>query len=164
MDPVYEALSHFQRREFETCAEKCTVILEKNPYDEAIWSLKTRALTAQVMVDDNDADEESIVDVVLDDNAIRSVPRPGTSLRLTGQVTGGTSQAYRPTTQSGRPMSGVVRPGSQSGRPGTMDAALRTPRTAKTARPVTATSGRFVRLGTSSMLSQRDGPFINLAR
>ena len=29
-------------------------------------------------------------------------------------------------------MSGVVRPGSQSGRPGTMDAALRTPRTAKT--------------------------------
>ena len=61
-------------------------------------------------------------------------------------------------------MSGVVRPGSQGGRPGTMDAALKTPRTARTARPVSASSGRHVRLGTASMLSQKDGPFINLAR
>ena len=62
-------------------------------------------------------------------------------------------------------MSGVVRPGSQSGgRPGTMDAALKTPRTARTARPVTSASGRHVRLGTASMMSQKDGPFINLAR
>ena len=86
-----------------------------------------------------------------------------------------------------------------------MEAALKTPRTARTARPVSATSGRwtmnmtiflqysiwtasfviikcwdtsiiefhwittvqlkrFVRLGTASMLSQADGPFINLAR
>ena len=58
MDPVYEVLSHFQRREFEICVDKCTIILEKNPYDESIWSLKTRAMTAQVMVDDNDCDEE----------------------------------------------------------------------------------------------------------
>jgi len=64
----------------------------------------------------------------------------------------------------GRPMSGVLRPGSQGGRPGTMDAALRTPRTARTARPVSAASGRHVRLGTASMLAQKDGPFINLAR
>ena len=73
MDPVFEAICHFQRREFEICVDKCTEILEKNPYDEAIWSLKTRALSLQVMVDDNDADEEGIVDVVLDDNAIRQV-------------------------------------------------------------------------------------------
>lgn len=45
-----------------------------------------------------------------------------------------------------------------------MEQALRTPRTASTARPVSAASGRFVRLGTASMLSQPDGPFINLAR
>ena len=75
MDPVFEAICHFQRREFETCVDKCTEILEKNPYDEAIWSLKTRALSLQVMVDDNDADEEGIVDVVLDDNAIRQVKK-----------------------------------------------------------------------------------------
>ena len=36
----------------------------------------------------------------------------------------------------------VNRPGSEAGRPGTMEAALRTPRTARTARPVSATSGR----------------------
>ena len=64
----------------------------------------------------------------------------------------------------GRPLSGVARPGSQGGRPSTMDAALRTPRTSRTARPVSASSGRFVRLGTASMLSQKDGPFINLVK
>ena len=42
--------------------------------------------------------------MVLDDNAIRQVPRPGTSLRTAATPSadiGGTSQAYRPTTQSG---------------------------------------------------------------
>ncbi|XP_059085727.1 tetratricopeptide repeat protein 8-like isoform X3 [Tigriopus californicus] len=102
--------------------------------------------------------------MVLDDNAINQVPRPGTSLRSAITTAGGTSQAFRPTTNSGRPMSGVVRPGSQSGRPGTMDAALKAPRTARTARPVSSSSGRYVRLGTASMLSHKDGPFINLAR
>ena len=62
-------------------------------------------------------------------------------------------------------MSGVSRPGSSAGgRPNTMSAALSTPRTARTARPVSSASGRFVRLGTASMLSQADGPFINMAR
>ena len=54
------------------------------------------------MVDDVEADEEGIVDVVLDDNAIRQVPRPGTSLRSAAASSGGPSQAYRPTTQSGK--------------------------------------------------------------
>ena len=163
MDPVYWALIYFERREFDLCIEKCSEILEKTPYDEAIWSLKTRALTANVRVDDIEAEEEGIVDLVLDDNAIRQVPRPGTSLRApTGQQMG-TSQAFRPTSQSGRPLSGVVR-NDQTGRPGTMENALKTPRTAKTARPVSAASGRFVRMGTASLLSQPDGPFINLAR
>ena len=38
--------------------------------------------------------------------------------------------------QAGRPVSGFVRPGTQSGRPGTMEQAIRTPRTAQTARYV----------------------------
>lgn len=54
--------------------------------------------------------------------------------------------------QSGRPLSGFARPGTESARPGTMEQALRTPRTAHTARPVTGTSGRFVRIGTVSFL------------
>src|SRR6218665_207751 len=53
--------------------------------------------------------------------------------------------------QSGRPLSGFVRPGTQSAHPGTMDKAIRTPRTAQTARPVSSASGRFVRLGTVSV-------------
>lgn len=55
-----------------------------------------------------------------------------------------------PVTQSGRPITGFVRPGTQSGRPGTMEQAIKTPRTASTARPVTSASGRFIRLGTVS--------------
>lgn len=54
-------------------------------------------------------------------------------------------------TQSGRPITGFVRPNTQSGRPGTMEQAIKTPRTASTARPVTSSSGRFIRLGTVSV-------------
>ena len=81
MDPVFVAFSLFRRHKYEECVTCCTKILEANPYDEAVWSLKTRALTEQVQVDDVEADEEGIADVVLDDNTIRAVPRPGTSLR-----------------------------------------------------------------------------------
>ena len=155
LDPLFVALLHFRQHRYDKCADVCSEMLERSPYDEAAWSLKTRALTARVAVDDIEGDEEGIVDVVLDDNAIRQVPRPGTSVRGGATATsGGSSQAYRPTTQSGRPMSGVVRPGSQQGG-STMDAALKTPRTARTARPVSAASGRHVRMGTASMLSQK---------
>lgn len=49
-------------------------------------------------------------------------------------------------TRTGRLVTGYVRPGTQSQRPGTMEAAVKTPRTAMN-RPVTTASGRFVRLG-----------------
>ena len=57
---------------------------------------------------------------------------------------------HRPMSGTGRPLSGFIRPGSQGGRPGTMEQAIKTPRTAHTARPVTSASGRYVRLGTVS--------------
>ncbi|XP_002741317.2 tetratricopeptide repeat protein 8-like [Saccoglossus kowalevskii] len=101
--------------------------------------------------------------MLMDDNTIAQIARPGTSLKLPGTGQGAPSAGVRPTTQGGRPLSGFARPGTQ-GRPGTMEQALRTPRTAHTARPVTSASGRFVRLGTASMLSNPDGPFINLPR
>lgn len=107
------------------------------------------------------------------------LPGPGTSLRLPGTSQGGgptpavryfllnftiddifntVRNAWsefsflksRPMTQSGRPITGFVRPSTQSGRPGTMEQAIKTPRTASTARPVTSASGRFIRLGTVS--------------
>lgn len=60
---------------------------------------------------------------------------------------------HRPITQAGRPITGFLRPSTQSGRPGTMEQAIRTPRTAYTARPITSSSGRFVRLGTVHSVS-----------
>lgn len=167
MDPLFKALSLYRRRKFEESANVCSHELTKNPFDQAFWSLKMQCLTRQIYVDDVEADEEGIAESVLSDEVIADVARPGTSLktaavnRMTGMTT---SQAIRPVTQSGRPITGVLRPGTQ-GASESMEAALSAPRTAKTSRPMTSSSGRFVRLGTASMLtSGSEGPFINLAR
>nr|XP_060476489.1 tetratricopeptide repeat protein 8 isoform X4 [Panthera onca] len=150
MEPLLLAWSYFRRRKFQLCADLCTQMLEKSPYDQAAWILKARALTEMVYVDEIDVDQEGIAEMMLDENAIAQVPRPGTSLKLPGtNQTGGPSPAIRPVTQAGRPITGFLRPSTQSGRPGTMEQAIRTPRTAYTARPVTSTTGRFVRLGTA---------------
>lgn len=61
-------------------------------------------------------------------------------------------------------MSGVVRPGTLASRGGTLEQNLRTARTAKSARPLTSQAARTIRLGTASMLSQLDGPFIQVSR
>ncbi|PNJ64974.1 TTC8 isoform 9 [Pongo abelii] len=165
MEPLLLAWSYFRRRKFQLCADLCTQMLEKSPYDQAAWILKARALTEMIYIDEIDVDQEGIAEMMLDENAIAQVPRPGTSLKLPGtNQTGGPSQAVRPITQAGRPITGFLRPSTQSGRPGTMEQAIRTPRTAYTARPITSSSGRFVRLGTASMLTSPDGPFINLSR
>ncbi|XP_067894932.1 tetratricopeptide repeat protein 8 isoform X2 [Heterodontus francisci] len=150
MDPMFLAWSYFRRRKFQLCADICSQLLESNAYDQAAWSLKTRALTEMVYVDEVDVDQEGIAELMLDDSAIAQIARPGTSLKLSGiSKAGGPSPAVRPMSQSGRPITGFVRPGTQSGRPGTMEQAIKTPRTAYTARPVTSASGRFVRLGTA---------------
>lgn len=166
MDPLYLGYSYFRRRKFKEAVEICTKILENNPYDQAAWHLKTRSLTNQVYVDEVEVDEEGMAEMLMDDNVIANIPRPGTSLRMpaSGAAQGGTSQGVRPTSQSGRPLTGFMRPGTQSGLGGNMEQAIRTPRTAHSARPVTSASGRFVRLGTASMLSSPNGQFINLAR
>uniref|UniRef100_A0AAX7UUF7 Tetratricopeptide repeat domain 8 n=1 Tax=Astatotilapia calliptera TaxID=8154 RepID=A0AAX7UUF7_ASTCA len=165
MDPLFLAWSYFRRRKLQQCSDICTKILQDNPYDQAAWSLKTRALTEMVYIDEIEVDQEGIAEMMLDESSIAQVARPGTSLRLPGTCHGGgPTPAVRPMTQSGRPITGFVRPSTQSGRPGTMEQAIKTPRTASTARPVTASSGRFIRLGTASMLTNPEGPFINLSR
>ncbi|XP_018085896.1 tetratricopeptide repeat protein 8 isoform X2 [Xenopus laevis] len=149
-EPLLQAWSYFRRRKFELCCQTCTRILEQEPYDQVAWSLKTRALTEMVYVDEIDVDQEGIAEMMLDENAIAQVARPGTSLKqAVGKKFDGPSPAVRPVTQSGRPISGFVRPSTQSGRPGTMEQAIKTPRTASTARPITSASGRYVRLGTT---------------
>lgn len=166
MDPLFIALSLYRRRKFEASAAICSEQLAKNAFDQAFWALKMQCLTRQIYVDDIEADEEGIAESVLSDEVIADVARPGTSLKTAGmtRITT-TSQAVRPVTQSGRPITGVIRPGTQGGSE-SMEAALMAPRTAKTSRPMTSSSGRFVRLGTASMLSSGtdEGPFINIAR
>ncbi|XP_070776400.1 tetratricopeptide repeat protein 8 isoform X5 [Enoplosus armatus] len=150
MDPLFLAWSYFRRRKLHQCSDICTKILQDNPYDQAAWSLKTRALTEMVYIDEVEVDQEGIAEMMLDESSIAQVARPGTSLRLPGTSQGGgPTPAVRPMTQSGRPITGFVRPSTQSGRPGTMEQAIKTPRTASTARPVTSASGRFIRLGTT---------------
>lgn len=45
----------------------------------------------------------------------------------------------------GRPLTGVVRPATQASMSQSMEQTLRTPRTAMTARPITASASRNVR-------------------
>lgn len=53
-----------------------------------------RALTQQVYVDDLETDEEGIADIIMDENSIAQMARPGTSLKNPNAAKG-TSQAYR---------------------------------------------------------------------
>lgn len=58
-----------------------------------------RALTLQVYVDDIEGEEEGIAETLLDNYAISTMPRPGTSLKNPG--TSYTGQGVRPKSQSG---------------------------------------------------------------
>ncbi|KXZ42612.1 BBS8 protein [Gonium pectorale] len=174
LNPVWLAQSRLRRRKFDECIEVCTNILDKNPYDQAVWYLKTRALTLKNWIDDLEIEEEGVADVLMDEHQVAQVPRPGTSLSRPLTSSGGSgapSQAVRPMTGSGRPLTGFARPATSSrpttsanGRVGTasLQQALKGSKPG-TARPVT-TSGRFVRLGTASLASEPGGPFIAVDR
>lgn len=159
---LFKALSLFNRGKYEECTTICTDLLKKNPLDQTAWILKMRALTLQVYVDDIEGEEEGIAESLLDNYTISSMPRPGTSLKNPG--TSFTGQYLRPKTQSGRPLTGIIRPATQSAISQSIEQTLRTPRVAMTARPITASSSRNVRLGTASMLTESGGPFIQLSR
>ena len=62
---------------------------------QAAWTLKTRALTEQVYVDEVEVDEEGIAEMMMDDNSIATVARPGTSLKKPGTSQTGPSQGVR---------------------------------------------------------------------
>ena len=57
--------------------EACSAMLGENPRDEAAWYLKIRALSEQLYVEEADAEEEGIAEVLMDDTAIAEVDRPG---------------------------------------------------------------------------------------
>jgi len=168
LDPVWLAMSKLRRRHHDEAIDLCTGILERNPKDKAVWFLKCRALTVKDWIDDTEMEEEGVGDVLLDENVVASLPRPGTSLSKPKPSTGG--QSVRPVDSSGRPLSGFSRPGT-SNRPATGETDIsRDVRTAfqgsrpGTSRPVTAL-GRQVRLGTASMMSSSQaGIFVDVEK
>mmetsp|Transcript_14346 Transcript_14346/g.34067 ORF Transcript_14346/g.34067 Transcript_14346/m.34067 type:complete len:509 (-) Transcript_14346:210-1736(-) len=161
VDPLYIAITRFNRRDYAATIALCTQLLEAQPFDQAAWYLKTRALTMAVWVDDVEVEEEGVADVLLDDNATAAMPRPGTSLArpMTGVAAGGLNAGVRPTSSSGRPTTGFARAGTGTGRPGTQSrggtagggvAAAMMGARPGTSRPMTS-FGRLVRLGTASL-------------
>uniref|UniRef100_A0A914KLS8 Tetratricopeptide repeat protein 8 n=2 Tax=Meloidogyne TaxID=189290 RepID=A0A914KLS8_MELIC len=165
LDPLCLALFYFRINRIEDAHKECTRLLEKNSLDQAAWSLKLSCFAEEVYVDELENEEAGLADTFMDlGTAVATAARPGTSLfrPLTGTA-GGPSPAVRPRTASGRPLSGMQRPESRL-KTGSMEQMLRTSRTSKTARPVSASTARQARLGTASMLSKSENAFINLAR
>lgn len=163
MDPFFLAASKLRRKHYDECIQLCDQLLEKNPYDQAAWFLKCRALTLLSWIDDLEIDEEGVADMLLDENATATVPRPGTSVSRPLTQSSGPSPALRPVTRGGRPITGFARPGSARPTTGSsIEAAIRATAGPSTSRPVTS-SGRYLRLGTASMLSA-GGKFIQSER
>ncbi|XGW06040.1 hypothetical protein V3C99_016406 [Haemonchus contortus] len=162
-DGLFKALRLYRNNQIQACEEECTKLLRKNPLDQAAWALKLSCLTDPVYVDELDNDELGIAETFLDQNVIAPNARPGTSFQRPSTTAKGMNPILRPTSTAGRPLSGVVRP-ITSLRPGTMEQAVRTSRTARTARAVSSSSARQLRLGTASMASDPEGPFVNLSR
>lgn len=84
MDLFYEALVLFKNKKMDKCINKCSSILRDAPLDQAAWTLKMRAMTRKVQIDEMELDavdgfnetHESMWSEV-----IATAPRPGTSLR-----------------------------------------------------------------------------------
>ena len=171
IDPAFYTLSLLRRRKFDRCVQCASELLDNNPYDQQVWFMKARALTLQAWIDDTEMEEDGVAEVLLDDHAMATAPRPGTS--LTKPLTGATGPDGRPVpgSSAGRPLSsarpltgGFARPGSRAtaSRAGGVEGAFQGARPG-TSRPVSS-SGRFVRLGTASLVAQQGGPFINAER
>ena len=169
MDPLWLANSKLRRGRLTECIEICDQLLQENPADQAAWLLKCKAVVKEKFMDDIELDEEGVAEMLMDENAVASVPRPGTSLNAPQQGRGGSSgggidQGIRPVSQSGRPVTGFTRPNSSRPMSGTGSNAVRDALTssarARTSggvhRPMT-TLGREVRLGTASLSSSGFG-------
>mmetsp|Transcript_19896 Transcript_19896/g.28602 ORF Transcript_19896/g.28602 Transcript_19896/m.28602 type:complete len:502 (-) Transcript_19896:249-1754(-) len=166
MDPLWHAMSKLRRGKLDECIEICNQLLTETPGDQATWLVRCKAVTRQNYLDDIELDEESIADIVMDENAVASMPRPGTSLSTpqVGRGTTGFDQGVRPVSQSGRPVTGFSRPTSSRPMSGaSVRDTLQSSRRSGTARPMT-TLGREMRLGTASLSSSTMGPMVDVER
>ena len=118
MDPLWLAMSKLRRGKTDACIKICDEALTNNPKDQAAWMIKCRAVIKQNYIDDIELDEECLAEVLLDENAVATMPRPGTSLSSQGATgnsnAGSYDQSLRPVSQSGRQLSGFARPSTNS--------------------------------------------------
>lgn len=168
MDPLWKAISYLRRGKLEKCIEACNELLTETPGDQATWLVRCKAVTRQNYLDDIELDEESIADIVMDENAVASMPRPGTSLstpQVNSRGNTGFDQGVRPVSQSGRPVTGFARPSSSRPTSGSANVrdVLQSSRRSGTARPMT-TLGREMRLGTASLSSSSGGPMVDVEK
>ncbi|KJH48231.1 tetratricopeptide repeat protein [Dictyocaulus viviparus] len=115
--------------------------------------MKLSCLTDTVYLDELENEELGIAETFLDQNIIAPNARPGTSFQRPITTAKGMNPIMRPTSTAGRPLSGVNRP-MTSLRLGTMEQAVRTSRTARTARAVSSNTARQLRLGTDVEIAQ----------
>ena len=174
MDPLWFALSYLRRGKYEECIAVCDTLLQQKPSDQAAWAVKCKAVIKQNYIDSIELDEESFAEILMDENAIANVARPGTSLsapkgdQRLGSDGGVNSydQALRPVMQSGRPMTGFLRPmssrpDSSSGSLDIRDALQSRAGISAGARPMT-NLGRELRLGTASLSAT--GALVDVSR
>ncbi len=149
-----------------------------------MWLLSCKAQIKLNYLDDIDLDGESVAEMILDENAVSSIPRlllqeivlnyfsyvllfrPGTSLNVVQtSKTASFDQISRPVSQSGRPLTGFSRPSSSqsSDGSGNIKEMLQSSRRAGTARPLT-TLGREVRLSTASLAGSSDGKIVDIEK
>jgi tetratricopeptide repeat protein 8 len=179
LDPAYYALSLLRRRRLDQCVEHTTGAMNARPQqvDLQLWWAKARALTNQSWFDDTEMEEADAGDALVESNAAAtSAARPGTSLLAAPRAGGRPPTTTTTSTLAPRASSGFARPSSRmvpgssagAGAPGSSLGALTGSRAGlqtsrpSTTRPITS-SGRFVRLGTASLLASGDenGPFVD---
>lgn len=166
MDPLWLAMSKLRRKKLDECIEICDQVLAQNPVDQAAWMIKCKAVIKQNYIDDIELDEEGVAEMLLDENALASMPRPGTSLNTpqTANKSAGYDQGMRPVSASGRPLTGFARPSSSRPASGmSVRDALQSSNRQGTARPAT-TLGREVRLGTASLAASSTGALVDVEK
>lgn len=139
MDPLYLSLHYLRIRNYDKCSKSCKNIPSEKTKEK--WYIICKARTEESWTDFSEHDDETAADIIFDESALSSLPRPGTSLK-TGAVS---SRGYRPTTANGRPLSGYTYVSSK----GTRNISTN---------PSTNAGTRFTRLTTASLAFSGDEP------
>ena len=156
MDLYVIALSRFKRQKYDAALDLCNKMLQNNPNDQQAWILKCHSLIRKHYLDDLEMDEENAGDLLLDENSMTSVARPGTSFSKPLSSKDNPSNpnpVLRPVSKGGRGSTGYAR--TNTNRPTTssqgmkVQTALRGSRMG-TNRAVTS-GGRHMRLATVSL-------------